>query len=220
MAFRRLGWIAVLADVLPLAVTMMLGPQIVAAIVLATSPRAVRGSVAFLAGVVLATVVGVLVGRGLAALLGGAVRLGSPSDGGSLGRVIQLVLVAALVVAAVRTYRGRDTATPPRWLTGLMGAGPGRAFRTGLTVILLMPSDVLIMLTVGVDLELHHAGPGAAWPFLTATALVAALPLLALLALGQRATRRLPGVRNWLESHSWLVTVALCLVFAAVVLTR
>ncbi|MDW6058357.1 GAP family protein [Streptomyces sp. FXJ1.4098] len=51
-------------QILPLAVTMMAGPQIVAAVILVTAPRPVRVSLAFLLGVAVATAAGVTITRG------------------------------------------------------------------------------------------------------------------------------------------------------------
>ncbi|MGO4427099.1 GAP family protein, partial [Streptomyces sp. MCAF7] len=123
-------------QILPLAVTMMAGPQIVAAVILVTAPRPVRVSLAFLLGVAVATAAGVTITRGIFALLGQLVAPGSPSDRGSAGTVVQLVLVALLVFAAVKAYVRRETAEPPKWLGSLMEAGAWKAFTVGLLVIL------------------------------------------------------------------------------------
>ncbi|WP_345571846.1 hypothetical protein [Streptomyces plumbiresistens] len=56
-----------------LAITMMVGPQIMSAIIFVTTSRAVRVSSAFLLGVAVGTAVGVAIACGLAALLGSAV---------------------------------------------------------------------------------------------------------------------------------------------------
>lgn len=140
-------------QILPLAITMMAGPQIVSAIILVTHERRVRVSLAFLAGVAIAATVGVIIARGLASLLGNAVSLGDPSKATSLGKIIQIALVALLLIAAVKNYLGRETAEPPEWLKTLLSADEKRAFTTGLLLILLMPSDVAVMFTVGVHLE-------------------------------------------------------------------
>jgi len=89
--------------ILPLAITMMVGPGIIADIVLITAPKAVKVSVAFVAGVAIATTVGVLVALVIVSLLGGSVSLGNPSNEGSIGNVIQYVLVGLLIAAAVKT---------------------------------------------------------------------------------------------------------------------
>ena len=70
-------------EVLPLAVTMMVGPGIMADVVLITAPKPVKVSAAFVAGVAIATTVGVLVALALVSLLGNSLSLGRPSNGGS-----------------------------------------------------------------------------------------------------------------------------------------
>lgn len=207
-------------QILPLAITMMAGPQIMSAIVFVTTPRAVRVSLAFLIGVVLATTVGVLIARGLAALLGSAVSVDGESHAAStLGKAIQIVLVALLVVVAVRNYLGRKTAEPPKWLGTLLSATPATAFKTGLLVILAMPSDIVVMLTVGMNLQHHRTGFGGAVPFIAATAFVAALPLLLYLVFHKRAITAMPRVRDWMNARSWLVNIIVCLIFILLIAT-
>jgi threonine/homoserine/homoserine lactone efflux protein len=201
-------------QILPLAITMMAGPQIMAAIIFVTAPKALRVSVPFLAGVTIATTVGVIITTTIASLL----SLGDPSDSGSSGNIIQYVLVGLLVALAVKNYMGRETAEPPGWLGALQQADAKRAFMTGLLVILLMPSDLIIMLTVGTNLAQNNAGLVAALPFIGATVLVAALPLLFFLLFHRRAETFMPKVRDWMNSNSWLVNIIVCGVFIALIL--
>jgi threonine/homoserine/homoserine lactone efflux protein len=200
-------------QILPLAITMMAGPQIMSAIIFVTAPKALRVSVPFLAGVAIATTVGVIITTTIASLL----SLGDPSDSGSSGNIIQYVLVGLLVALAVKNYLGRETAEPPGWLGRLQSADPRRAFITGLLVILLMPSDIIIMFTVGVNLVQNNAGLLSALPFIGATVLVAALPLLFFLLFHRRAQQFMPKVRDWMNTHSWLVNIIVCGVFIALI---
>jgi len=201
-------------QILPLAITMMAGPQIMSAIIFVTAPKALRVSVPFLAGVAIATSVGVIITTTIASLL----SLGDPSDSGSSGNIIQYVLVGLLVALAIKNYVGRETAEPPRWLGALQQADAKRAFMTGLLVILLMPSDLIIMLTVGTNLAQNNAGLVAALPFIGATVLVAALPLLFFLLFHRRAETFMPKVRDWMNDNSWLVNIIVCGVFIALIL--
>ncbi|MEV4645037.1 GAP family protein [Saccharopolyspora sp. NPDC049357] len=205
-------------QVLPLAITMMAGPQIMSAIVFVTTGRAVRVSLAFLSGVLIATVAGVSITRELAALLGSALPAGGLQSS-SLGKGIQIGLIGLLALLALKNYLGRKTARPPKWLGTLMSASPATALKTGLLVILAMPSDILIMLTVGANLEHHKAGLGAALPFIAATLLVAALPLLLYLAFHKKAITAMPAVRDWMNTHSWLVNIIVCGIFITLVAT-
>ena len=204
--------------ILPLAVTMMVGPGIIADIVLITAPKPVRVSAAFVAGVAVATTVGVIVALALATLLGNSISLGNPSDAGSLGNIIQYLLVGLLAAAAIRTYVRRETIETPRWMGALQNAQPRKAFTTGVLLVWVMPSDLVIMLTVGVNLAHADASVVAAVPFIAATALVAALPVLAYLLFRRRAERFMPKVRDWMNSHSWLVNIIAYGIFIVLIL--
>ena len=54
-------------------------------------------------------------------------------------------------------------------------------------------------------------------PFLVLTLLLLALPLLALLAFGQRAVEALPKIRDWTNQHSWIISEAVIVIFVAIV---
>jgi hypothetical protein len=205
-------------EVLPLAVTMMMGPGIMAAIIFMTTPRPVAVSTAYVAAILISVTVCTAVARGIASLLGGSVSLGDSSDSGSAGTIIQIALVALLVAFAVKNYLGRETIEPPKWMGTMMSADPRRGFMTGLMIIPLMPSDVLIMLTVGVNLEQTDSPFVDALPFIGLTAAVASLPLLAYLLGQRRAKEAMPKVRDWMNSHSWLVNIIVCGIFIALIL--
>jgi hypothetical protein len=203
--------------ILPLAITMMAGPQIMSAIVFVTSERAVKNSLAFVLGVLVATAIGVAALRGILSLLGDSVSLGDSSDNGSAGQVIQFALVALLIAAAIKNYVRRETVEPPKWLGKLQQADPRQALRTGLLVILFMPSDVIVMLTVATNLEHTGDSLGAALPFILLTALVAAVPLLGYLIFHRRAVSAMPKLRDWMSANSWLVNIIVCVVFVILI---
>ena len=188
------------------------------AIIFVTTPKPVKVSMAFIAAVAIAVTVGVLITRTLAALLGNIVSLGDPSNAGSLGHIIQYLLVGLLVALAVKNYVNRETIEPPRWLGTLMTADWKTALKTGLLLILLFPSDVIVQLTVGVNLEHNDLGLVAALPFIAATTLIAALPLLLYLLFHRRAQRLMPQVREWMNTHSWLVNIIACVIFIVLIL--
>jgi len=203
--------------ILPLAITMMAGPQIMSAIIFVTAPKPLKTSASFIVGVEIATTVGMAIALALASVLGNSFTLGDSSDSGSTGHIIQYLLVGALVALAVKNYLGRETVEPPKWLGTLMSADSKKACLTGLLVILLMPSDIIIMLTVGVNLAQNNSGVVAAVPFIGATVMVAALPLLLFLLFHRRAQQLMPKVRDWMNSNSWLVNIIVCVVFIALI---
>ena len=204
--------------ILPLAITMMAGPQIMSAIIFVTSEKAVKNSLAFVIGVLVATAVGVAALRGLQSLIGGALDFGDPSDSGSTGHIIQYALIALLVAFAIKNYVRRETIEPPKWLGKLQQADTKQALRTGLLVIFFMPSDIIVMLTVATNLEQNGDSLGAAVPFILLTTLIAALPLLGYLLFHRRAVGAMPKLRDWMNSNSWLVNIIVCVIFIVLII--
>jgi len=204
-------------QILPLAFTMLAGPQIMSAIIFVTAPKPLKVSASFIVGVAIATTVGVTIALAFVSLLDNSLPLGDSSNNGSIGDIIQYLLVGALVALAVKNYLGRETVEPPRWMGTLMSADAKRALLTGLLVILVMSSDI-ITLTVGVNLAQNNAGLIVALPFIGATVLVAALPLLLYLLFDRRAQQLMPKVRGWMNANSWLVNIIACVVFIVLIL--
>src|SRR5829696_5526356 len=143
--------------ILPLAITMNAGPQIMSALIFVTAPKPLKLSASFLAGVVIAVTVGVTITYTFATTLGGSISLGDSSDSGSLGNIIQYLLVGLLVFLAIKNYVRRETIEPPGWLGALQNANPRTAFMTGLLLLSVFPSDLVILVTVGVNLAQQNA---------------------------------------------------------------
>jgi hypothetical protein len=197
---------------------MNAGPQIMSAIIFVTAPKALKLSAAFLGGVVIAVTVGVTIAYTLATLLGNSISLGDPSDSGSLGNVIQYVLVGLLVFLSIKSYVGRETSEPPRWLGTMQNAKPSTAFTTGLLLLSVFPSDLVVLVTVWINLAHSNASLLAALPFGAATIFIAALPVLAYLLFRRRAQRVMPKVRDWMNINSWLVNIIVYIVFNLLIL--
>ncbi len=203
-------------QILPLAVTMMAGPQMMSDIIFITSTRPVLINGAFVLAVAIAVTAGTAIATGLVSLLG--IDLGSSSDSGSAGTIIQVALVALLILAAIKNVVRRETIEPPKWLGALQEADQKKAFTTGLLVIWAMPSDIIIMLTVGTNLQQTNSSLVDALPFIAATVLVAALPLLGYLLFRRRAQTAMPKVRDWMNNNAWAVNVIVCGIFILLIL--
>jgi hypothetical protein len=203
--------------VLPLAITMNAGPQIMSALIFVTASKPLKLSAYFMAGVVIAVTAGVTITFTLASVLGGTVSLGDPSDSGSLGNIIQYVLVGLLVILSIRSYLTRQTSEPPRWLGAMQNASPRTAFLAGLLLLSIFPSDFVVLITVGVNLA-QSGSLLAAVPFVAATILIAALPVLSYLLFRHRAQRLMPKVRDWMNTNSWLVNIIVYVIFILLIL--
>src|SRR5215218_10424796 len=204
--------------VLPLAITMNAGPQIMSALIFVTASKPLKLSAYFMAGVVVAVTAGVTITFTLASVLGGSISLGDPSDSGSIGNIIQYVLVGLLVILSIRSYLTRATSEPPRWLGAMQNASPSTAFLAGLLLLSVFPSDFVVLITVGVNLAQSNSPLLAALPFVATTILIAALPMLSYLLFRRRAEVLMPKVRDWMNTNSWLVNIIVYIVFILLIL--
>lgn len=203
-------------SILPLAITMMAGPQIMLSILLVTVNNPIKLSLAYVSSILLATSIGVLLTSYLFSLFG--TRIDFKTGDGQLGKIIQLSFIILLVYMAIKSYRERGQQKTPKWLQSVNEMTPGKAFKTGLLLIFLMPTDIIVMLTVGLNLETSNSSFWAALPFILLTVLIAALPLLAYLLFRNKAEKTMPRVRDWMQANSWLVNIIVYALFIFIIL--
>src|SRR5688500_17600351 len=120
---------------------MVMGPQILTAIFLVTSREPVKNSGAMLIGVILAASASMLVWFGLVDLIGI-----DPKEGGS-PTTVDYVVAGLLALLAIRVFMTRGTAEAPKWMSALQEAEPKRAFTLGFLLILLMPTDIIAVIS-------------------------------------------------------------------------
>jgi hypothetical protein len=206
------------AYVIPLATTMNAGPQIMSAIIFITAEKPLKLSAYFLAGVVIAITAGVTITYTLATVLGNSISLGNPSNSGSLGNIIQYLLIGLLVFLAIKNYVRRESIETPAWLSALQNATPRTAFTTGLLLLSVFPSDFVILVTVGVNLAQNDASLLSVVAFVAATIFIAALPVLSYLLFRSRAKRAMPKVRDWMNRNRGLVSIIVYVIFILLIL--
>lgn len=200
-----------LLTVLPMAVVMSAGPQIVTAVFLATSREPRRNSLAFLTAVAAATTIGVTVFY----FLGDGLK---PSE--DSGKTwFDWLIIALLLIAGVRVFATRKTAEPPRWMGKLQSADARFAARIGFLLYLLMPTDILSVAAVGAYLAAQDSPWWHSLGFVVLTVLIAGIPLIILLLMGDRAQTLLPRIRGWMNTNSWIVNEAVILFFLVMALT-
>jgi Sap, sulfolipid-1-addressing protein len=194
-------------QILPLALIMVMGPQILTAIFLVTSHKPVKNSIAMVIGVVAAASLSVAIWYGLSSALG----ISAPSGSGP--STADYVVAGLLALAGIHTFRGRGTASVPKWMTALQEAEPKRAFSLAFLLILLMPTDIVAVISTTRWLHDNDLSVWHGWPLVAATTLLMALPILGYLLLGHRARDAMPGIRNWLTTNAWLVNLIVIVYF-------
>jgi hypothetical protein len=186
---------------------MVMGPQILTAIFLVTSHEPVKNSGAMLVGVVVAACLSLLIWFGLYDVLNVKPRSGSgPSTA-------DYVVAGLLALAGIHTFLGRHNASVPKWMTALQQAEPKRAFSLAFLLILLMPTDIVAVISTVHWLHDNHDNLLHGWPLVAATTLLMALPILAYLLLGRRARAAMPGIRDWLTTNAWVVNLVVIVYF-------
>jgi hypothetical protein len=186
---------------------MVMGPQILTAIFLVTSRQPVKNSVAMLIGVVVAASLSLLIWFGIVKAIGI-----DPKDGGG-PTTADWIVSGLLALAAIHTFLGRGNASVPKWMTALQEAEPRRAFTLAFLLILLMPTDIVAVISTANWLHDQHENVLRGWPLVAATTLLMALPILGYLLLGRRAREAMPGIRDWLTTNAWLVNIIVILYF-------
>ena len=101
----------------------------------------------------------------------------------------------------------------------LLEATPSKAFLLAAGLIFLMPTDIVAMLTVGINLTSNDLEVSDAVPFILLTTLIAALPLLFYLVFYRRAVSFMPKVRDWMEANSWAINIFVYLLFIYLILS-
>ncbi|MCU4924578.1 GAP family protein [Halobacteria archaeon AArc-dxtr1] len=196
--------------ILPLVFVMIGGPQILSAIFLATSEDWRRNSAAFVFGASLSISLVVT----LAYYLGSGVR-----QGGS-NRMLQLLVLVVLLAAMVNVYLKREQSEPPTWMGKLETATPKFSFQLGFLLMGFFPTDILTSITVGTYLASHGDPLWHATGFVLLTLLLLAVPSLSLVMIGDRAETILPKVRTWINTHSWIVSEIVILIFVVITINN
>ncbi|HEY6638244.1 MAG TPA: GAP family protein [Solirubrobacterales bacterium] len=194
-------------QILPLALIMVMGPQILTSIFLVTSKEPVKNSVAMLIGVVLAACLSLAIWFGIVKAVGI-----DPKEGGG-PTTADWIVAGLLALAAIHTFLGRGTASVPKWMTALQEAEPKRAFTLAFLLILLMPTDIVAVISTANWLHDNDKDLLHGWPLVAATTLLMALPILGYLLLGHRARDAMPRIRDWLTSNAWLVNIVVIVYF-------
>jgi len=177
--------------ILPMAFVMIAGPQILSAVLLATSEHWQRNSAAYVLGAALSITAFVTAAYYL---------LNGISDAGASDDSIYIVVLVLLVLAAVHVYTSRETAEPPKWMGRLQTASPRFSFTLGFLLLGVFPTDILTSVAVGSYLAVHGDPLWHCLPFIGLTLVFLATPALILVAFRERAKVFLPTARDWMKA--------------------
>jgi cytochrome c biogenesis protein CcdA len=201
-----------LAKLLPLAIVMVAGPQILSAVFLATSERWRRNSAAFILGAAIS----------ISLIVSGAYLIGDGArDEGTSNDALYIAVLVLLLAAALHTFLTRkEVKEPPKWMGKLQTASARFSFRLGFLLLGVFPTDILTSVAVGGYLASQEDPLWHFLPFLALTLALLALPSLAVIAMGERGQALLPKVRDWMNDNSWVVNEVVLALFIALTINN
>lgn len=205
---------------LPLAVGVALSPiPIIAVVLILTSRRARSNGPAFVIGWLVGLAV---IGAIVLSVAGpaGASKSGSPATWVSW---VKIVLGAALLLVAVRQFRGRpkdgDEAALPKWMASIDSMKPLTVL--GLAALLggVNPKNLLLAVSAGASIAqtgISGADQAIAYAvFALIGTIGVGTPVVIYFALGERSAKMLTALRDWMGQHNAVIMSVLCLVIGA-----
>ena len=212
---------AAIGQSLPVAVGVLISPlPIVAVVLMLVSGRAKANAFSFLVGWFLAVGAVTLV----VALLAGAAADGEDTGPPLWAAILKIVLGLALLLLAVKQWRGRprDGVEPPapKWMAAIDGFTPPKA--AGLAVLLgaVNPKNLLLVVSGGVAIATAagddtNAKVVAAIVFALVASVGVATPVFIYLFTGDRAAAMLDGLKTWMIRNNAVIMAVLLLVLGA-----
>jgi threonine/homoserine/homoserine lactone efflux protein len=209
-----------IGQILSLGVGVALSPvPIIAVVLMLATPRGRANGPAFIGGWLLGLGV---VGAIVLAVSSGADA--SEADGPATWvGVLEIVIGALLLPVALRQWRGRPRgdaeAALPKWMRTIDRFTPQRALAMGVALSAINPKNLL--LTVGAAASIAKTGLGtgqqaiALAVFVLIGTLGPGLPVAIYFLMGERATRILDDLKNWMGHNNAAIMAVLCLVIGA-----
>jgi threonine/homoserine/homoserine lactone efflux protein len=206
-----------IGSTLPLAVGVALSPiPIIAVVLMLTSRRARSNGPAFVIGWLIGLAV---IGAIVLSLAGpaGASKSGSPATWVSW---VKIVLGAALLLVAVRQFRGRpkdsDEAALPKWMASIDSMKPLTVL--GLAALLggVNPKNLLLAVSAGASIAQTGISGGEQAIAYAVFALIGTIgvgtPVVIYFAMGERSAKMLAALKDWMGRHNAVIMSVLCLI--------
>lgn len=209
-----------IGQVLSFAVGVAVSPvPIIAVVLMLGTPRARSNGPAFILG----WLVGLAVAGTIVLLVSSGADASESGEPADWVGVLKLVLGALLLLVALGQWRDRPRgdadASLPGWMRTIDRFTPGRAVAMGVALSAINPKNLL--LTVGAATAIAHTGIStgdqavALAVFVLVATIGPALPVAIYFLMGERATRILDDLKEWMGHNNAAIMAVLCLVIGA-----
>jgi threonine/homoserine/homoserine lactone efflux protein len=208
-----------IGQILSLGVGVAISPvPIIAVVLMLGTPLARTNGPAFLLG----WVIGLAVVSVVVLLVAGGANASDNAEPANWVGALKLVLGVALVLLAVRQWRGRPREGEgelPRWMRSIDRFTPGRSIAMGVALSGINPKNLL--LTVGAAATVAQAGLDTGQEaismavFVIVGTLGVGIPVVIYFVMGRRAAHLLDEIKAWMGAHNAAIMAVLCLVIGA-----
>lgn len=208
---------AAIGEILPLALGIAISPiPIIAAILMLLSPKARVTSVGFLLG----WTTGIVVAVTVFTLLSSIIPKDDPGGAKPVKGIVSLVLGVAVLLLAVKQWRGRPRGDQkpalPKWMRAIDEVTFPVALGLGFLLSALNPKNLIMGAGAGVDIGSASLDAGSIVVVIVVFTLVAActvaVPVIAYLLAAAQLRGPLDRLRGWLEKENAVIMAVLLLV--------
>lgn len=206
-----------IGQILPLGVVVALSPiPIIAIVLVLATPHARSNGPAFLLG----WVAGLSAVGAIVLLASGAIDASDDSGPATWVSWLLIVLGVALILLAIKQWRGRpkaeDEASLPKWMQTIDSLSPAKMIGMGALLSGVNPKNLL--LTVAAAAAIAETGIDAGQEtialaiFIVIGSLGVGVPLVAFFVLGERSRKALDGLKSWMSAHNVAIMAVITLV--------
>ncbi|WP_416565994.1 GAP family protein [Nocardia testacea] len=212
---------AVLGDLLPLAVGVAISPiPIVVAILMILSKNASVAAGGFATG----WTAGILLASVVFAVLAAVAGLSADDEPGAAAVWVKIVLGVLLLALALVQWRRRADTSLPGWMRGIDSLTAGKAVLLGAGLAAVNPKNLLLCVSAGVVVGASGTAVGAQIVAVAVFTVLAAASVLGVVVgyavAADRLSATLDRGRAWLEANNHVVMAMTLVVMGAVVLGK
>jgi len=206
-----------IGEILPLAVGVALSPiPIIAVVLMLVTERARSNGPAFVAG----WLVGLAIVGAIVLAVAGGVGASDEGEPKTWASVLELVLGALLLLAALRRWRGRPSggAEPeaPKWMAAVDAFSPVKSFGAGVLLSGLNPKNLMLSIAAAAAIAQTGIAGGeqavAYAVFAILGTLGVGIPVVLYLVMGERSRDLLDRLKHWMSVHNAAIMTVLLLV--------
>jgi threonine/homoserine/homoserine lactone efflux protein len=214
-----------ISEVLPFAVGIAVSPvPIIAVILMLFSSRARANGPLFLLG----WAGGLTILMIVLYLVADSLDVGTDSGSSDAASWVRIILGVLLLLAAVKSWRGRpgpgEPAEMPKWMASVDGLMPSKALVLGVLLSSLNPKNLALAVGAAAGLAQLDVSAGefvvALVVFVVVASLTIAGPVAYALLGGEKAEANLTEFKDWLAVNNTAVMAVLFLVFGAVLVSK